>query len=182
MDRKLNELQSELITAVMTLPSWVAVGRGTPPGWLRPCLDWLYSTVGSVSSTPAAAPSPPCPHAAPLPTHSLGRTRSPSPPSLAWNHTEEHRTVISRMTEKWARQSGGGLAYLKGASATALVVMAMCSEKSFQVDKKRTETPVWSWRCTTAWWNNGMRDDVKHDGKVLPSTDSHSVLLPLKSP
>lgn len=33
-------------------------------------------------------------------------------------------------------------AYLKGASATALVVMAMWSEKSFQVDKKRSETPV----------------------------------------
>lgn len=34
------------------------------------------------------------------------------------------------------------LAYLKGASATALVVMAMWSVKSFQVDKKRSETPV----------------------------------------
>lgn len=55
-----------------------------------------------------------------------------------------------------------GFAYLKGASATALVVMAMWSEKSFQVDKKRTETPVWSWRCTTAWWDNGILNDVNH--------------------
>lgn len=58
-------------------------------------------------------------------------------------------------TEKQDRQSGEGLAYLKGASATALVVMVMWSEKSFQVNKKRTETPVWSWRCTTAWWDSG---------------------------
>lgn len=50
-------------------------------------------------------------------------------------------------------QKGLRIAHLKGASATALVVMVMWSENSFQVDKKRTETPVWSWRWTTAWWD-----------------------------
>ena len=51
------------------------------------------------------------------------------------------------LTEMWEKNS---LTDLKGASATALVAMVMWSEKSFQVDKKRTATLVCSWRCTTA--------------------------------
>lgn len=159
----------------MSVPCWAAVGRGMLPEWLRPCLDWLCSAVGSVSSTPAAALFQLYPPAAPLPTHSPGRKRSPCSPSLAWKHTGAWVTIVWS-DRKRARRGGKELTHLKGASATALVVMVMWSEKSFQVDKKRTETPVWSCRCTTAWWDvRGQNDLLMNTNQSLECKSKCSV-------
>lgn len=71
----------------VVLPGWVAGERGRQRGWQRPYLGWLCSAAGSVSSRPAAVLSQPCPLSGLQPTHSPGRTRSLSSPSLVWRQT-----------------------------------------------------------------------------------------------
>lgn len=100
-------------------------------------------------SSPFPALSTRCP-----PAHSLSRWKEK--PVFSLSRLKAHRGTWEMRVWSNERRAGRGckeLSYLKGASATALVVMVMWSEKSFQFDKKRTETPVWSWRCTTAWWD-----------------------------
>lgn len=133
--------------------------RDKLPRWQQPCLGSLCWTAGSVSSTPAAGPYHLYPPAGPLPTHSLGRRKSQSFPSLSWKNRETWEMTVwsgrggvkMNCDERGKKTPKKTVAHLKGASATALVVMVMWSEKSLQVQKKQTETPVWSWRCTIAW-------------------------------
>lgn len=145
----------------------VAAVRDILPGWLRLCLGWLCSTVGFVFSTLAAAPSQFYLRVGCQPIRSLGRKRSPSSPFDTWNHKEKHRQHQWKIIRNTDTCSCRRIDYLKGISATALVVMAMWSEKSFQVEKKETATPVWSCRCTIAWGNIRMKQWCPSFGNFL---------------
>lgn len=157
----------------MSVPCWAAVGRGMLPEWLRSMSG--LTLFRSVSSTPAAAPFQLYPPAAPLPTHSPSRRRSPCSLSLAWKHRGAWVTIVWS-DRKRARRGGKERTHLKGASASALVVIVMCSEKSFQDDRNRTETPVWSCRCTTAWWDvRGQNDLLMKTNQTLEYKSKCSV-------
>lgn len=68
--------------------------RDKLPRWQQPCLGSLCWTAGSVSSTPAAGPYHLYPPAGPLPTHSLGRRKSQSFPSLSWKNRETWEMTV----------------------------------------------------------------------------------------
>lgn len=102
-------------------PSWVAGARDKLPGQQQPCLDWLCWAAESVSSTPAADLYQLCRPAGHPPTHSPGRRRSRSCLAPSWTQrTREEQLCFDRCRVQHRPQD----AHLKGASATALVVIA----------------------------------------------------------
>lgn len=130
----------------VVLPGWVAVERGRQRGWQRPYLGWLCSAAGSVSSRPAGVLSQPCPLSGLQPTHSPGRTRSLSSPSLVWRQTHKHTIYEMLLTYNSAQLYIVMTYWLSGSILKLHSWSFICH--SISLTWMGSQLPLWlPWRC-----------------------------------